>query len=327
MQQRGQRVRPGLGARDVQPHARAPDHRHGPQAELPQVPDMAGTQQRARKRRVRHVVARWNHALPLCDRDPGRPARFQRRARQYGVGLGGMGSPATTATRRTGTGLSSLAPSVSAARTAIPSRAATGCGGIPGEGTSCARMRPAACARSPIPTAQRSAGRQPGQRVGKRDHAVHYALALRRESTHASCIAVKKSSEDAMAHRSGRHFLQIPGPTNVPDRILRAIDMPTMDHRGPEFGALGRRVLAGLREVFGTAGSVIVFPSSGTGAWEAAIVNTLRPGDRVLMYETGQFATLWRAMAARLGLAVEFVPGDWRHGARSCRCRAAAACR
>ena len=117
-----------------------------------------------------------------------------------------------------------------------------------------------------------------------------------------------------MAHRSGRHFLQIPGPTNVPDRILRAIDMPTMDHRGPEFGALGRTVLAGLRDVFGTEGDVVVFPSSGTGAWEAAIVNTLRHGDRVLMYETGQFATLWRAMAGRMGLEIDFVPGDWRHG-------------
>jgi alanine-glyoxylate transaminase/serine-glyoxylate transaminase/serine-pyruvate transaminase len=117
-----------------------------------------------------------------------------------------------------------------------------------------------------------------------------------------------------MAHRTGRHFLQIPGPTNVPDRVLRAMDMPTMDHRGPEFGALGRTVLAGLRGVFGTAGNVVVFPSSGTGAWEAAIVNTLAAGDRVLMYETGQFATLWRAMAGRMGLEVEFVPGDWRHG-------------
>ena len=117
-----------------------------------------------------------------------------------------------------------------------------------------------------------------------------------------------------MAYKSGRHFLQIPGPSNVPDRILRAIDRPTMDHRGPEFGVLGKRVLTGLREVFGTE-TVIVFPSSGTGAWEAAIVNVLAPGDRVLMVETGQFATLWRAMAGRLGIEVDFVPGDWRHGA------------
>ncbi|GAC1342113.1 MAG: alanine--glyoxylate aminotransferase family protein [Acetobacteraceae bacterium] len=120
--------------------------------------------------------------------------------------------------------------------------------------------------------------------------------------------------EDTMAHRSGRHFLQIPGPSNVPDRILRAMDMPTMDHRGPDFGELGRTVLSGLRDVFGTTGDVVVFPASGTGAWEAAIVNTLRHGDRVLMYETGQFAALWRAMAGRVGLEVEFVPGDWRHG-------------
>jgi alanine-glyoxylate transaminase/serine-glyoxylate transaminase/serine-pyruvate transaminase len=114
--------------------------------------------------------------------------------------------------------------------------------------------------------------------------------------------------------RRGRHFLQIPGPTNVPDRILRAMDLPTIDHRGPEFQALGREVLEGSRAVFQTVGHVFIFPSSGTGAWEAAIVNTLNPGDRVLMVETGQFATLWRAMAQRLGLEVDFVPGDWRHG-------------
>jgi alanine-glyoxylate transaminase/serine-glyoxylate transaminase/serine-pyruvate transaminase len=116
------------------------------------------------------------------------------------------------------------------------------------------------------------------------------------------------------ARRAGRHFLQIPGPTNVPDRVLRAMDMPTIDHRGPEFQALGREVLGGLREVFQTTGPVVVYPASGTGAWEAALVNTLSPGDRVLMFETGHFATLWRELATRLGLEIEFVPGDWRNG-------------
>ena len=116
------------------------------------------------------------------------------------------------------------------------------------------------------------------------------------------------------ARRAGRHFLQIPGPTNVPDRVLRAMDMPTIDHRGPEFQALGREVLGGLREVFQTTGPVVVYPASGTGAWEAALVNTLSPGDRVLMFETGHFATLWRELATRLGLEIEFVPGDWRSG-------------
>jgi alanine-glyoxylate transaminase / serine-glyoxylate transaminase / serine-pyruvate transaminase len=117
-----------------------------------------------------------------------------------------------------------------------------------------------------------------------------------------------------MSHRSGRHFLQIPGPTNVPDRVLRAIDAPTIDHRGPAFAELGLEVLEGLREVFRTSGPVVVYPSSGTGAWEAALVNTLSPGDRVLAFETGHFATLWRAMAGRLGLSVKWVEGDWRHG-------------
>ena len=117
-----------------------------------------------------------------------------------------------------------------------------------------------------------------------------------------------------MTHRSGRHFLQIPGPTNVPDRILRAIDRPTIDHRGPEFGALGREVLSGLKQVFKTSGPVVIYPASGTGAWEAALVNTLSPGDRVLMFETGHFATLWRRLSERLGLGVDFVEGDWRHG-------------
>jgi alanine-glyoxylate transaminase/serine-glyoxylate transaminase/serine-pyruvate transaminase len=118
-----------------------------------------------------------------------------------------------------------------------------------------------------------------------------------------------------MTYRSGRHFLQIPGPTNVPDRILRAIDRPTIDHRGPEFGQLGRRVLEGLQQIFKTRHPIVIFPASGTGAWEAALVNTLSPGDTILMYETGHFATLWQKMAARLGLDAEFIAGDWRHGA------------
>jgi alanine-glyoxylate transaminase / serine-glyoxylate transaminase / serine-pyruvate transaminase len=117
-----------------------------------------------------------------------------------------------------------------------------------------------------------------------------------------------------MSHPSGRHFLQIPGPTNVPDRVLRAIDAPTIDHRGPDFAKLGLEVLDGLRHVFRTSGPVVVYPSSGTGAWEAALVNTLSPGERVLAFETGHFATLWRAMAERLGLSVKWVEGDWRHG-------------
>jgi alanine-glyoxylate transaminase/serine-glyoxylate transaminase/serine-pyruvate transaminase len=116
------------------------------------------------------------------------------------------------------------------------------------------------------------------------------------------------------AYKSGRHFLQIPGPTNVPDRILRAMDMPTMDHRSPAFAELGRTVLTGCQAVFQTSGPVVIFPSSGSGAWEAAIVNTLSPGDSVLMYETGHFAALWHAMAERLRLNVTLVPGDWRHG-------------
>src|SRR3990170_681825 len=117
-----------------------------------------------------------------------------------------------------------------------------------------------------------------------------------------------------MSFRSGRHFLQIPGPTNVPDRILRAIDRATIDHRGPDFATLAREILDGLKTVFRTSGPVLVFPASGTGAWEAALVNTLSPGDRVLMFETGHFATLWREMAGRLGIEVDFVPGDWRRG-------------
>lgn len=113
----------------------------------------------------------------------------------------------------------------------------------------------------------------------------------------------------------GRHFLQIPGPTNVPDRVLRAMDLPTMDHRGPKFGELGQRVLDGMRSVFKTEGRVVIYPASGTGAWEAALVNTLSPGDRVLMFETGHFATLWKGLAERIGIVPEFIAGDWRSGA------------
>jgi len=117
-----------------------------------------------------------------------------------------------------------------------------------------------------------------------------------------------------MKHQSGRHFLQIPGPTNVPERVLRAIDSATVDHRGPEFQEMSKEVLAGLKRVFKTRSPVVIFPASGTGAWEAALVNTLSPGDRVLMFETGHFATLWLSMAKRLGLDPVFVPGDWRRG-------------
>ncbi len=114
---------------------------------------------------------------------------------------------------------------------------------------------------------------------------------------------------------TGRHFLQIPGPTNVPDRVLRAIDRPVIDHRGPEFAKLGMEVLENIRPIFQTTGPVIIYPGSGTGAWEAAIVNTLSPGDRVLMFETGHFSLLWRQLAERFGINVEYVPGNWRSGA------------
>ncbi|HEY9182362.1 MAG TPA: aminotransferase class V-fold PLP-dependent enzyme, partial [Gammaproteobacteria bacterium] len=117
-----------------------------------------------------------------------------------------------------------------------------------------------------------------------------------------------------MNYASGRHFLQIPGPTNVPDRVLRAMAAPTIDHRGPEFGVLGREVLAELKPIFKTRNPVIIYPASGTGAWEAALVNTLSPGDQVLMSETGWFASLWREMALKLGLRPEILPTDWRHG-------------
>ena len=116
-------------------------------------------------------------------------------------------------------------------------------------------------------------------------------------------------------HPSGRHFLQIPGPTNVPDRVLRAIDRPTIDHRGPEFARLGRSILDRIGTVFQTKEPIVVYAASGTGAWEAALVNTLSAGDAVLMAETGHFALLWKRLAERLGLAPAFLPGDWRHGA------------
>jgi len=114
---------------------------------------------------------------------------------------------------------------------------------------------------------------------------------------------------------SGRHFLQIPGPTNTPLPVLAAMAKPTIDHRGPEFGKLGLDVLSRIRGVFGTKNPVVIYPASGTGAWEAALVNTLSPGDRVVMFETGWFATLWSRMARRLGIEAEFIPSDWRAGA------------
>jgi len=118
-----------------------------------------------------------------------------------------------------------------------------------------------------------------------------------------------------MMRQPGRHFLQIPGPSSVPDRILNAISRQVIDHRGPDFAELGTRVLEGLKTVFKTESNVFVFPASGTGAWEAALVNVLSPGDKVLMYETGHFATLWKSMAQRLGLNAQFIHGNWRGGA------------
>jgi alanine-glyoxylate transaminase/serine-glyoxylate transaminase/serine-pyruvate transaminase len=124
------------------------------------------------------------------------------------------------------------------------------------------------------------------------------------------------------ARAVGRHFLQIPGPTNVPDAVLRAIDQPTIDHRGPEFAALGRKVLTEIRQVFQTRQPVVIYPSSGTGAWEAALANALSPGDAVLMYETGHFASLWKKMAENLGLRPEFIAGDWASGVDAARIEA-----
>ena len=121
-------------------------------------------------------------------------------------------------------------------------------------------------------------------------------------------------SSNTRPRRAGRHFLMIPGPSPVPDRILKAMAMPVLDHRGPEFQKLGHRVLDGIKTIFKTKGHVFIYPASGTGAWEAALANTLSPGDHVLMYETGHFATLWRSMAAKLGVVAEFIASDWRGG-------------
>ena len=118
-----------------------------------------------------------------------------------------------------------------------------------------------------------------------------------------------------MSVQRGRHFLQIPGPTNVPDRVLRALSQPTIDHRGPEFARMTKEVLEGLQKLIKTSGKVVVYPSSGTGSWEAALVNTLSPGDKILGFETGHFATMWKNVAVKLGLQAEFLPGDWRQGA------------
>src|SRR3954465_1839261 len=137
---------------------------------------------------------------------------------------------------------------------------------------------------------------------------LHNTRPLARESFGA------RRRETVMSHQPGRHFLQIPGPTNTPLPVLAAIAKPTIDHRGPEFGILGREVLAGIKTVFKTRNPVVIYPASGTGAWEAALVNPLSAGDRVLIFETGWFATLWNKMATRLGLRPEFIKGDWRTG-------------
>jgi alanine-glyoxylate transaminase / serine-glyoxylate transaminase / serine-pyruvate transaminase len=122
------------------------------------------------------------------------------------------------------------------------------------------------------------------------------------------------SASNSAPRRAGRHFLQIPGPSPVPDRILRAMAMPVLDHRGPEFQKLGHRVLDGIKTIFKTKNPVVIFPSSGTGAWEAALVNVLSPGDKIIMYETGHFAALWQSMATKLGLDAEVIATDWRTG-------------
>ncbi len=136
---------------------------------------------------------------------------------------------------------------------------------------------------------------------------------MQRDSFSASPAPIQ-ASKTLNRIGQGRHFLQIPGPTNVPDRVLRAIDYPTIDHRGPEFQRLGLKILEAIKPVFGTVQPVIIYPGSGTGAWEAALVNTLSAGDTVLMVETGQFASLWKKLAEKLGLKPEFITGNWRRG-------------
>jgi alanine-glyoxylate transaminase/serine-glyoxylate transaminase/serine-pyruvate transaminase len=115
-------------------------------------------------------------------------------------------------------------------------------------------------------------------------------------------------------YKPGKHFLQLPGPSNVPDRILRAMDFPTIDHRGPDFTVLANECLNGMKTIFKTKSDVVIYPASGTGAWEAALVNTLNEGDLVLMVETGHFASLWQTMALKLGVKTEFLETDWRRG-------------
>src|SRR5579872_6060207 len=126
---------------------------------------------------------------------------------------------------------------------------------------------------------------------------------------------VPKMPQNNTSRAAGRHFLQIPGPTPLPDRVLRAMDTPIIDHRGPEFAKLAKKCLDGIKTIFKTASPVVIYTGTGTGAWEGALVNTLSPGDRVVMVETGQFATLWKKMAEKLGLKAEFIPTDWRTGA------------
>src|SRR6202051_4034352 len=137
-----------------------------------------------------------------------------------------------------------------------------------------------------------------------------------------TCAAVTREWSQGMpimpqntSRAAGRHFLQIPGPTPLPDRVLRAMDTPIIDHRGPEFAKLARRCLDGIKSIFKTTNPVIIYTATGTGAWEASLVNTLSPGDKVLMVETGQFATQWKTMAQKLGLVPEFIKTDWRIGA------------